>query len=69
MDSSYTSEHPSGINIPPEALEFFQAFYRTSDTPDAHQQYANMFTEDATFILASKLSTGHGGKHTHVFYR
>ncbi|MCJ1369412.1 hypothetical protein MMC20_000623 [Loxospora ochrophaea] len=37
---------------------FFTEFYKTSDTPDAHEKYADAFTEDATFILASKTAKG-----------
>ncbi len=61
MGSPYTSQYPEGVVVPPAVVEFFQEFYKTSDTPDAHVKYADLFTDDATFILASKLSSGRDG--------
>ena len=46
---------------------FFTEFYKTSDTPDAHEKYADAFTEDATFILASKTAKGRAGIHLSFF--
>ncbi|OAA65797.1 hypothetical protein SPI_02584 [Niveomyces insectorum RCEF 264] len=59
---------PSGVEVDAKAVEFFDNFYKTSDTPTAPEAYAESFTADATFILASKkcigydeiLSTRHG---------
>jgi hypothetical protein len=33
-----------------------------SDTPDVHEQYSRNFTDDATFILASRISKGRDGE-------
>ncbi len=40
---------------------FFEEFYKTSDTPDAHDKYADFFTEDATLVMASKKGVGREG--------
>jgi len=37
---------------------FFEEFYNTSDTPDAHDKYADSFTQDATLVMASKKGVG-----------
>jgi len=37
---------------------FFEEFYKTSDTPDAHEKYADSFTKDATLVMASKKGVG-----------
>lgn len=44
-----------------EIAEFFQEFYQISDIPGEHNQYVDMFTSDATFILASKRAVGRNG--------
>lgn len=59
--ASYNAEYPSGITVRPEVAAFFKEFYRVSDTPGLHDEYINQFTEDATFILASKVSKGSEG--------
>lgn len=46
----------------PEVIRFFQDFYQLSDTPDGDDLYPTRFTEDATFILASRVSRGRAGK-------
>lgn len=59
MDS-YASEYPD-IGIDPTFKRFFEDFYAISDTPDAHEKYAQQFTEDATLIMASKKVKGSSG--------
>ena len=61
MAHSYKSQYPSGVAVDPSIVEYFQDFYRISDTPDAHDEYTGKFTDDATFILASKVSHGREG--------
>lgn len=61
MSHSYKSQYPSGVEVDPAVIEFFEKFYRVSDTPGAHDEYVDMFTKDATFILASKTSQGREG--------
>ncbi|KAL2755431.1 hypothetical protein ACRALDRAFT_1076934 [Sodiomyces alcalophilus JCM 7366] len=58
MSHLYKSEAPVDLAVNPGILSFFEDFYRVSDTPNDHQAYADNFTDDATFILASKVSRG-----------
>lgn len=62
MAHSYKSDYPADSTINDGIRQFFQTFYEISDTPDAHDTYANQFTKDATFILGTKKSYGHDGK-------
>eukprot|EP00388_Colpodella_angusta_P026010 GDKK01004252.1.p1 GENE.GDKK01004252.1~~GDKK01004252.1.p1 ORF type:complete len:145 (+),score=10.23 GDKK01004252.1:99-533(+) len=58
MAHTYKSEYPPGLQIDTGIKEFFEDFYKTSDTPDAHDKYVDSFTEDATFKLASTKGVG-----------
>ncbi|ROT35155.1 hypothetical protein SODALDRAFT_353535 [Sodiomyces alkalinus F11] len=58
MSPSYKSEYPAGLAVDSSIISFFENFYRISDTPGNHEAYADNFTDDATFILASKVSRG-----------
>ncbi|KAF1938586.1 hypothetical protein EJ02DRAFT_383489 [Clathrospora elynae] len=55
--SAYTSEYPA-VEFDPAYKDFFEDFYATSDTPNAHEQYIGYFTKDATVIMASKKVIG-----------
>ncbi|KAJ8114906.1 hypothetical protein OPT61_g3325 [Boeremia exigua] len=55
--SAYASEYPS-VEIDVAFKKFFEEFYATSDTPDAHEKYIENFTKDATLIMASKKVKG-----------
>ncbi|KAF3047900.1 hypothetical protein E8E11_000166 [Didymella keratinophila] len=55
--SAYASEYPS-VEFDSAYKEFFEQFYVTSDTPDAHEKYVENFTNDATLIMASKKVKG-----------
>ena len=61
MSSQYTSQIPPSTIFDPAKRQFFEEFFAISDTPDAHEKYAGMFTEDATFILGSKEAKGSEG--------
>jgi hypothetical protein len=61
MPHSYKSEYPSGVQIDDGIKAFFEEFYKTSDTPDVHEKYADNFTKDATLIMASKKGVGREG--------
>lgn len=61
MAHSYKSEYPAGIQIDDGIREYFEEFYKTSDTPDVHEKYADSFTKDATLIMASKKGVGREG--------
>lgn len=58
--SAYASEYPS-VEFDSAYKEFFEQFYATSDTPDAHEEYVGNFTNDATLIMASKKVKGSDG--------
>ncbi|POR34367.1 Uncharacterized protein TPAR_05444 [Tolypocladium paradoxum] len=55
MPHSYRSEVPCDPTVDAGILDFFETFYRISDTPGHHDAYVANFTDDATFILASKM--------------
>ncbi|CZT50489.1 uncharacterized protein RSE6_11486 [Rhynchosporium secalis] len=55
---TYRSALPPGTNLDEGIRAFFETFYKTSDTPDAHDAYADSFTEDADFVMASKKGRG-----------
>ncbi|GME31766.1 uncharacterized protein K452DRAFT_254041 [Neofusicoccum parvum] len=56
---SYASEYPAGVDFDPEYKKFFEDFYKTSDTPDVHDDYVQNFTKTATLIRASHPAKGH----------
>ena len=58
--SAYASEYPS-VEFDAAYKRFFEEFYATSDTPDAHEKYIENFTKDATLIMASKKVKGSDG--------
>ena len=62
MAHSYKSEYPAGPTVSPDIKSFFEHFYRASDLPGEHDQYVDFFTDDATFIMASKKATGSQGE-------
>jgi hypothetical protein len=61
MAHQYKSEYPAGVQIDDGIKTFFEEFYKTSDTPDAHEKYADSFTKDATLVMASKVGKGRDG--------
>ena len=61
MLHTYKPEYPAGIQIDDGIKSFFEEFYKTSDTPDAHEKYVDSFTKDATLIMASKRVVGREG--------
>ncbi len=61
MAHSYKSEYPPGVQVDDGIKAFFEEFYKTSDTPDAHEKYADSFTGDATLVMASKKAVGTPG--------
>jgi hypothetical protein len=64
IDRSYAKICPSDVSMNEDIIQFFETFYQVSDTAEAHEQYTNMFTDDATFILASKTSNGSAGMNS-----
>ncbi|PSK38137.1 L-2-aminoadipate reductase [Elsinoe australis] len=60
--SQYKSSWPADQQHDPAYVSFFEKFYKVSDTPDAHDDYADSFTSDATVIMASKKVEGRDGR-------
>jgi len=58
MSSSYKPEYPAGVEIDVGIKTFFEEFYKLSDTPEAHDQYANCFAKDATVVMGTKKVVG-----------
>lgn len=58
--AAYASQY-SSIEFDAAYKKFFEEFYATSDTPDAHENYIEHFTKDATLIMASKTAKGSDG--------
>lgn len=61
MSHSYSSEYPPNISVESGIKPFYEAFYQTSDSPEANEKYLDFFTEDATVVLASKKAVGREG--------
>jgi len=68
MAHSYKSEYPAGVQVDDGIKAFFEEFYKTSDTPDAHEKYADSFTGDAALVMASKKVVGREGTDPYHFY-
>lgn len=63
--SAYASQYPPSVAFDAAYSNFFERFYATSDTPDAHETYVNFFTEDATLIMASSKAVGRQGSSSY----
>jgi len=58
MAHNYKSQCPPGMVVDEGIKSFFEDFYKTSDTADAHERYADSFTKEATLILGNKRAVG-----------
>ncbi len=67
MAHSYKSDYPPGVQVDDGIKSFFEEFYKTSDTPDADDKYADSFKRDATLVVASKKGVGREGKDWNDF--
>lgn len=61
MSSQYVAAVPSEDLVRPEIQAYFQNFYQISDTPEAHQEYSEQFTDNARLIMASNEANGREG--------
>jgi hypothetical protein len=59
---SYKSSYPPNTQIDSGIVQFFEEFYKISDTPGDHEEYVNQFTPDATLVMASKKGVGRDGQ-------
>lgn len=58
MAHSYKASYPPHVSVDPGIVAFFERFYEVSDTPPAHEEYADSFTLDATFQVGIKQVKG-----------
>lgn len=61
MPHTYKSTYPPYTKVDSGIVQFFEDFYKLSDTPDAHDEYVDQFTKDATLVMASKKGVGSEG--------
>lgn len=66
--SQYSASVPSDGAVKPEIKSFFEKFYQISDTPEGHENYADMFTENGTLIMASNKVQGRESELTYKSY-
>lgn len=65
MSQHYSAQTPADGSLDPTIRDFFSEFYAISDSPDAHEKYADQFTKNGVLIIASKKVQGHNGQHTY----
>jgi hypothetical protein len=58
MAHSYSASYPPNLSVDPGIVSFFEKFYEISDTPPAHEDYADSFADDATFQVGIKQVKG-----------
>jgi len=59
--SQYRADVPASNLVKPEIRDYYEHFYAVSDTPDAHQKYAELYTKNAKLIMASNEANGRDG--------
>ncbi|EXJ77333.1 hypothetical protein A1O3_09559 [Capronia epimyces CBS 606.96] len=57
--STYRGQTPPSSPVDPRIISFFEHFYAVSDNPTAHEEYAQLLTADADFIMGSKKVQGY----------
>lgn len=60
--SQYSAAVPGDGQVRPEIKAYFERFYEISDTPDAHETYADFFTKDGKLTMGSNTFEGRDGK-------
>lgn len=60
--SQYKASVPENGTVKTDIIRFFENFYKLSDTPDAHDEYRQQFTKDATLIMGPNESKGGDGE-------
>lgn len=59
--SHHQAEVPADGSVKQDVRAFFEQFYLLSDTPEAHQEYANQFTENGVLIMIGDRRNGRQG--------
>lgn len=60
--SQYTASVPSDGQVREEIKTFVEKFFAVSDSPGAHDEYANCFTKNGTLIMGPAETSGHDGE-------
>jgi hypothetical protein len=60
--SQYSAAVPSDGQVKPAIKAFFERFYKISDTPDGHENYADQFTPDGKLIMGLNEVNGRDGE-------
>lgn len=66
--SQYSAAVPNDGQVRPEIKSFFERFYEISDSPEGHEQYADMFTNSGQLIMGPNAVSGRDGL-CHTFRR
>ncbi len=61
---TYASKSPPGIQLDSGIKQFFEEFYKISDTgtEEAHELYADSFVKDGIIIMGIKIGRGRDGE-------
>lgn len=60
--SQYLASIPADGQVRQEIQTFFEKFFTISDTPGAHDEYANYFTKNGTLIMGPAETSGRDGE-------
>lgn len=60
--SQYSAAVPGDGQVRPEIKAYFERFYAVSDTPDGHENYADMFTNSGKLIMGPNAVEGRDGE-------
>ena len=52
-----------------EVKNFLEEYYEISNNRDAHEDYHQLFTNDAVFVIGSEKAKGRSGLAHHVFHQ
>ena len=66
--SQYTAETPTGDLVPKSIVNFFERFFKISDSPEQHEEYAGCFTEEGVMVHASSRIEGREGNLASFFF-
>lgn len=67
--SQYIASIPDDGQVRQEIQTFFEKFFTISDTPGAHDEYANYFTKTGTVIMGPAETSGREGEFCHASWR
>lgn len=56
--SAYASVYLTDVAYDPATPAFVEKMFATADSPDAHEEWADLFTSDATIQVGPKIFQG-----------